>query len=259
MPGLFSRFFGRRETPPPEGPSPKWQPLYYPAGHIRPQPYPSSGSVELLGWPDDITTHGCLKHGLEAWLGMHAMRREGCVECLQCRQPSSSLILEFYSGWSDYREGVRYIGAFWWRWHTIEPDEARIVEWYDLSGQEVEGKFAYAEESPVMKSLHYRYVDGRILTRWGGVAQTEQGGSVNDQGAPVNPSGLATHSNLLLQEDLPEQSISPTLSPAVLMEWNPDEIRWGLALQLDSDKPEATRWAFSSPVTLPNRWLQLHP
>ena len=258
MPGFFSRLFGQREQTHQGNPQEGWQPRYYPEGQTWPEPFPS-GSGELLGWPDDITANGCLKHGLEAWLGMHAMRRQGCSECLQCCQPVSSLILEFYTGWSDFREGVRYIGAWWWRWHAVEPDEENAVRWLDRNGNDVAGNFAYADAAPIMKSLHYRYADGRIMTRWGNLAATAEGGSANDRGALVNPAGIATHSNLLLREFPQERNISPTNPPAVLMEWDPDEIRWALALQLDSGKPDATKWAFSSPTTLPNCWLQLHP
>ena len=241
-----------------EAPHQRWQPLYYPEGATRPQP-PASGLVNLISWPDDLTAFDCLRYGLEAWLGMHAMRREGCRNCLQCGQPTASLVLEFYTAWSDYQEGIRYIGAWWWRWHTIEEDKTRVVPWADVHGQRLEGKFAYAETLPVMKSLHYRYVDGRILTRWGNVAPAPDGSSMGNQGALVNPSGIATHSNLRLLESLSEQSVSATRPPAVLVEWDPDKIRWGLALQLQSDKSDATKWAFSSPFTMPNRWLQIHP
>ena len=156
MPRFFSRLLVKRESPLSAALPQGWQPLYYPEGATRPQP-PPSGLVDLLGWPDNITAYDCLKYGLEAWLGMHAMRREGCQECIQCSQPTASLILEFYTAWSDFREDIRYIGASWWRWHTTGVDEARTVRWFDVHGTDVVGNLAYAEPSPIMKSLHYRY------------------------------------------------------------------------------------------------------
>lgn len=257
---LLSRIFGRRDpTSTGTVPAVAWQPLYYPEGLQYPQPAPE-GRVYLTTWPDILPRDACLKYGLEAWLGMHAMRRQGCALCLQCTEPQQSLILEFYPGSSETRENHNdYIGAYWHRWHTTVPDTNRVMPWSDVvSGQPLDGYLAYADPVPLMKSLHYPYEDGKIMSRWGNIVPASPGESYYDQGVIHDPGGLATHSSLRLAQ-ISSTGIPAERPPAVLVEWDPDEIRWALAVEFTSDVPNSTLWAYSPPIRLPNRWLQEHP
>ena len=259
---LIERIFGRRKARLPDStPAPEWQPRYYPEWLAHPQPAPQ-GKVYLTSWPDDIPRDLCLKYGLEAWLGMHAMRREGCRICLQCVEPLQSLILEFFPGSREtLSESNDYIGSYWHRWHTTVPDKNRVIPWVDrTNGQASEGYLAYADPLPLMKSLHFPYEDGRIMSQWGNVVTAPPGVSYYDQGIIKDPPGQATHSCLSLTQFLSfPTGIAEDRPPAVLVEWDPTEIRWALAIQIKSDLPDSTLWAYSQPCSLPNRWLQEHP
>ena len=256
---LLARIFGRRRIPPPDfPPAEAVQILYYPEGLRSPQPQPE-GRIYQVYWPDHMPRDVCLKYGLEAWLGMHAMRREGCNLCLQCAEPRQSLILEFYLGSHETGEGRNdYIGAYWHRWHTTVPDKNRVMLWVDRSdGRVVEGYLAYADPIPLMKSQHFLYEDGKIMSRWGNVVPGKPGESYYDQGIIQEPAGVGSHSSLRLAQGFPT-GIADDRPPAVLVEWDPDEIRWASAVEFASDLPNSTLWAYSPPIRLPNRWLQEH-
>ena len=159
----------------------EWAPLHYPEGLRKPMPTPR-GAVPLMDWPDEFRVADLFRCGLEAWLGFHAMRRDDCKSCTQCVQEKASLILEFYFTQvdpADYPE-PNYIGAYWHACHTIRPDD--VDRWEDHNGQPLRGSLAYADTLPAMKSLHSRYVDGRIRTRWGTVASAPQGTTFQDRG-----------------------------------------------------------------------------
>ena len=73
----------------------------------------------------------------------------------------------------------------------------------------------------------------------------------------MNPVGVGTRSNLRvpkLPSELPEDR-----TVAVMLDWDRDEIAWGPALEVLSDRPDATMWAFDGAERLPNLWLQEHP
>ena len=240
---------------------PQWRPLYYPEGATRPQPYPGALGT-LTSW-DLPTPFDCLKHGLEAWLGLNALRKQGCQTCAQCTQPTASLILEFYSAATVEQPDVTYIGAYWWRTHAYEPDQNRLIPWRQPDGSDVFGNFAYTDSMPVMKSLHFHDEEGRIFSQWGNIAPETQGdqSSQYGQGLLDGIGGGAIHSSLRLPEFLQKQGmLLENRPPVAIVDWNPENIIWGIGAQIKTDRPNTARWAYpDASFRLPNRWLQEHP
>ena len=193
------------------------------------------------------------KHGLEAWLGFHALRRAGCQECVQCASPSGEVLLQFYGTQSQYYEEM-CIGAIWFAVQYQGPDNERRVPWESASGDPIEGVLGTGRTMADLKSLHYRYVDGHIMTRVGEVEPAPPGTTFGDRGALVNPSGIASHRNVAV-------SHLSGWTDAALVVWTPESIDVIPARALETNNPDETLWAYPvrPAIRLPNRWLQEHP
>ncbi len=227
-----------------------WRPLYYPDNLPQPLPPLRGGATPLID--THIPTGDLLfKHGLEAWLGFHALRRAGCQECVQCANPSGEVLLEFYVTRSQYYEEM-CIGANWFAVQYQGPDSDHRVPWGSVGDQPIRGALGTGRTVADYKSLHHRYIDGRIMTRSGAVEPAPPGTTFGDRGALVNPAGIASHSNVALH-------LSGG-TDAALVVWTPENIDVTPAKALATDKPDETLWAYPDwRFRLPNRWLQEHP
>ena len=229
-----------------------WRPLYYPTDLSHPLPPLHGQATPLVETP--MLTPAQLSHcGLEAWLGYQALRRSGCQECVPCANPSGEVLLEFYLTRSQHFEEM-CIGINWFAVQYQGPDDKHRAPWTSADGQSVEGILGTGQNLADYKSLHYRYTDGRIMTRSGAVEPAPPGTTFGDRGALVNPAGLASHSNVRV----PEQGSGVQ---EALVVWTPESIDIMPAMELAADKPDQTLWAYPvrPAIRLPNLWLQEHP
>ena len=229
-----------------------WRPLYYPDNLTHPLP-PLHGTAAPLVDTPMLTSDLLNNHGLEAWLGYHGLRRAGCQECVPCANPSGAVLLEFYGTQSQHFEEV-CIGVNWFAVQYQGPDYERRVPWESAGGDPIEGVLGTGRNVADHKSLHYRHTDGRILTRFGAVQSAPPGTTFRDRGALVNPSGIASHSNVAV-------SHLSGGADATLVVWTPDAIEVTPVKALETNNPDETLWAYPvrPAIRLPNRWLQEHP
>ena len=230
-----------------------WQPLYYEDDRQAPLP-PLCGKPAPFATPTIASNAELAKWGLEAWLGLHALRRAGCTECVQCANPSGEVLLEFYAAEAEYEGAGHYVGINWFAEVQYKgPDIARRVPWQGPNNESVEGALGESSTVADYKSKHYCYADGRILSRMGSVAPAPKGETWRDRGALVMPEGIAVHSNV---------RVTPRMGnvDAILVSWDPEHIYSAPIRELDT-ATDVALWAYPRgfTVSMPNIWYQEHP
>ena len=256
---VFSRLFKRlAQAPEPQSTLipqlPAWQPLYYPYGLRSPLPCPRGRNyTNLVDHPEHPTVPVLLKEGLEAWLGFHAMRQEGCQTCVQCASSSGALMLEFYSARFS-GSGDDHIGAYWFSMDHSGFDPRPLVDWGN-DGQLAGGYWATGSATPAYMSLHYRCSDGLIWTRSGNVKKAPLGTTPLDLGTLASPESRANHRSLALYNEFP----AVVKEGWAAVDWDSEGIRWSPAIELTSKVPGEMGWMYPEPFRTENRWLQEHP
>ena len=242
----LSRLF-RKPKPKPSKP---WQPLYYPTNTGKPLPWVQQPAEIVNRLPDDLSRAQITRHGFEAWLGLMSIRKEGCQTCMACTHPNGEVLLNFYAMQPD-PPGDGYIGAYW---HKVDY-QGQTETPFQFGSQPVEGALGTSNRLADYKTLHYRCTDGRVWTRAGEVESAPPGGTVMDGGAlKAYEAGSVPHASV----EWGQHWEGPD---AVLVSWDPEEVRGTMAFSRKSDDPGKLLWTYPKAYNfvLPNVWRQEHP